>query len=281
MDVIINKQQFDRDAYLQRLDYDGRTVPTVETLKALHHAQLYTIPFENFDIQLGREINLNPEAIFEKLVHKRRGGHCFELNGIFLMALKFMGFDVRALLGRVHISGTPSGRGHQIELITIGGRQWIADVGFGGDTPRAPIPLELNQPTIRDGQKVRLVDADPFGIMLQTFKDDQWIDLYSFDLGHVCPADIDYGNHYNSTHPSTLFTIARVAALPVNNGVITLFNNTLKISIAEKEEVQELSEGQAYIDALKIHFGIELDMPYEKLHPLPETRSENEPTIEW
>jgi N-hydroxyarylamine O-acetyltransferase len=181
------------------------------------------------------------------------------------MALKAFGFEVRPLLARTHVTGTPTGRGHQIELVTIQGKQRIADVGFGGDTPRTPIPLEINQPTIRDGQKVRLVDADPFGIMLQTLKDDQWIDLYSFDLGHVCPADIDYGNHYNSTHPSALFTIARVAALPVNNGVITLFNNTLKRSISEKDEVQELSESQAYIDALKIHFGIELDMPYEKL----------------
>ena len=56
------------------------------------------------------------------------------------MALKSMGFDVRALLGRVHITGTPTGRGHQIELVTIEGKQWIADVGFGADTPRAPIP---------------------------------------------------------------------------------------------------------------------------------------------
>jgi len=70
----MNKQHFDRDVYLQRVEYDGRTVPTVETLKSLHQAQLYSVPFENFDIQLGREIYLGPEAIFEKLVNKRRGG---------------------------------------------------------------------------------------------------------------------------------------------------------------------------------------------------------------
>lgn len=272
----MNNHEFDRNAYLKRLNYMGKIMPTLDHLKALHHAQLYTIPFENFDILLGRGINLDPAALFNKLVHKKRGGYCYELNGLFLMALKAFGFDARALLGRVHKTGTPTGRGHQISLIILQGRQWIADVGFGGDTPRAPLPLELNQPTIHDGQKIRLVDTDHFGTMLQTLKDDQWQDLYSFDLGHVCPADIDYGNHFNSTHPSALFTFARVAALPVDNGVITIFNNTLKRSITGKDEVQELAEGQAYLDALKTHFGIELDAPYEMLRPLLGTGQRND-----
>ncbi|CAB1083723.1 hypothetical protein JY97_07215 [Alkalispirochaeta odontotermitis] len=261
--------KFDRKAYLQRINYVGDTTATWETLKALHIAQLYKIPFENFDIQLGHGVDLSPGAVFEKLVHRRRGGYCFELNGLFLMALRAFGFEARPLLARVHVTGTPSGRGHQIELITTDGEQWVADVGFGGDTPRKPIPLELNQPTLHDDQKVRLVDADHFGIMLQIEKDDKWIDLYSFDLSHVLPADIEYGNHYTSTHPNSLFVLARVAALPVEKGVVTLFNNTLKTIIAGNENLQELAEGQAYLDALKNHFGIELDAPYEKLRPLP------------
>lgn len=264
----MNENDVDIHAYLQRINFEGEKAPTLDTLKSIHHAQLYTIPFENFDIQLGRAINLNSGAIFEKLVQKKRGGYCFELNGIFLTALKSMGFDVRALLARVHLTGTPTGRGHQIELVTINGRQWIVDVGFGGDSPRAPIPLEFNQPTIHDGQKIRLVDAGHFGIMLQTEKDGEWIDLYSFDLSHVFPPDIAYGNHYTSTHPNSLFVFARVAALPIKNGTISIFNNTLKKVIAGNEDVIELTEGQEYLNALKAHFGIELDAPYEKLRPL-------------
>lgn len=276
----MNTLQFDRDAYLQRLNFTETISPTVDTLKALHHVQLHTIPFENFDIQLGRGINLEPEALFHKLVHNRRGGYCFELNGLFLMALKAFGFDVRALLGRVHITGTPTGRGHQVELINIQGRQWIADVGFGTDTPRSPIPLELDQPIIHDGQTVRLVNDECFGIMLQALKEDQWIDLYSFDLGHVCPADINYGNHFTSTHLSSVFVFARLAALPVDDGVVTLFNNTLKRMVAGEEETQELAEGQAYLDALKHHFGIDLGVPYEELRPLPGTDRREEQVLE-
>ena len=261
--------KFDCDAYLQRINYVGKTTPTLDTLKALHHAQLYTIPFENFDIQLGRGIDLAPGAIFEKLVLQMRGGYCFELNGLFLMALQAFGFDVRPLLGRVHITGTPTGRGHQIELVTIEGEQWIADVGFGAGTPRTPIPLERDRPTSHDGQTVRLVSSNPWGIMLQELTDDRWMDLYSFDLGHVCQADIDYGNHFTATHPGSLFVMARVAALPVERGVLTLFNNTFKRSIEGKDEEMDLKEGRPYIEALSSHFGIELDTPYESLRPLP------------
>ena len=144
----------------------------------------------------------------------------------------FIGFDVRALLARVHITGIPSGREHQLELINIDGRLWIADVGFGTDTPRSPIPLNFDQQTDHDRQTTRFVKDDRFGIILQSFREEGWIDLYSFDLGYVCPSDIELGNYYTSTNPSSLFVFARVAALPIENGVVTLFNYVLKKVLA-------------------------------------------------
>ena len=261
---------FAPDLYLARLHYSGTVRPTEDRLEALHRAQAYTIPFENFDILLGRGIALEPAALCDKLVRRARGGYCFELNGLFLLALQAFGFDARALLARVHLTGTPTGRGHQLILVTLQGRQWIADVGFGGPGLRAPIPLELNHPTTHDGQTFRLVEAAPFGIMLQTLQEARWQDLYSFDLGHVVPADIAYGNHFTSTHPSSFFTFARVAALPRPDGRVSLFNRTLRTATADGEHVQELEEGQPYLDALQTHFGIELGAPYEAIRPLPE-----------
>lgn len=259
----MSQYKFDCDAYLQRINHTGDISPTEKHLKELHHAHLYTIPFENFDILLGKGINLEPKALFDKLVRKKRGGYCFEQNGLFLMALNAFGFDTRVLLGRVHITGTPGGRSHQLTLITLQGKQWIADVGFGDDTPRTPFPLELDQPIIHDGQKIRLTGTEKFGFMVQALKDGQWLNLYSFDLGYVCPADIKYGNYFTSTHPESFFTSGCVAALPVQNGVFTLFNNTLKSVIGEKEDIQELADGQSYLDALKNYFGIESDELYK------------------
>jgi N-hydroxyarylamine O-acetyltransferase len=260
---------FSLDPYLARLHYSGAVQPTQDRLEALHRAQAYTIPFENFDILLGRGISLDPAVLYDKLVRRARGGYCFELNGLFLLALQAFGFEARTLLARVHLTGTPTGRGHQLILVTLQGRQWIADVGFGGPGLRAPIPLELNHSTTHDGQTFRLVEAEPFGIMLQTLEGIQWQNLYSFDVGHVVPADIAYGNHFTSTHPSSFFTFARVAALPTPNGRVSLFNCTLRIATADGEQVQDLEEGQPYLDALTGHFGIELDAPYEAMRPLP------------
>ena len=259
---------FNQTAYLERINYSGETSVSLETLKALQHAQFFTIPFENFDIHLGRAIELEPSALFHKLVQMNRGGYCFELNGLFLMALKSLGFDARPLLGRVHLTGTPTGRGHQISLITLQGNQWIADVGFGANTPRAPIQLMMDQPSTHFGQTIRLTESDQFGIMLQSLQDGQWQNLYSFDLGFVYPGDIKYGNYYTSTHPDSFFTNARVAALPSMDGGVTLMNTTIKRSGGGKAAMEELEEGQAYIDSLKSIFGIDLNVTYDALLPI-------------
>jgi N-hydroxyarylamine O-acetyltransferase len=261
---------FDSEAYLERVNLSGSVRSTEDRLADLQRAQLYTIPFENFDILLERGISLDPAVLCSKLVNRKRGGYCFELNGLFLMALQAFGFDARALLARVHLNGTPSGRGHQIALVTIRGRQWIADVGFGNPNLRVPIPLEFNRPFPQDGREVRLIDAGHFGTMLQARIDEQWQNLYSFELGHVFPPDILYGNHYASTHPNSLFTTARVAALATPEGATTLLNTTLKRTLAGKEQVQELEEGPGYLDALQTCFGIKLDAAYADLRPLPD-----------
>jgi N-hydroxyarylamine O-acetyltransferase len=259
---------FPKNTYLKRIDHGDTPRLTEEGLAALHRAQAFAIPFENFDIQLGRIISLAPEALVEKLLRRARGGYCFELNGLFLMALKAFGFDARALLARVHLHGKPSGRGHQIVLVELHGRRWIADVGFGHPHLLRPIPLELNRATTHGERQFRLSDAGRFGIMLQTRAGDGWQDLYSFDLGHVFPGDIAYGNHFTSTHPDAFFTNARVAALPREEGAITLYNLTLVERVAHREFTTELPEGPAFMEALRTHFGIELDLPYEALRPL-------------
>lgn len=272
---------FDHSAYLKRINFNGEVSATEDGLVTLHRAHLYAIAFENFDVWLRKTINLAPEHIFNKLVLKNRGGYCFELNGLFLMALKAFGFRARALLARVHRSGTPSGRGHQLSLICFGKRRWIADVGFGRETPRRPLALEYYQPVEKDGQTVRLVDAGPFGSMLQTVENGHWADLYSFDLSYVYPGDIAYGNHYASTHPDSMFTRACVAALPIDKGVVTLFNNSLTHATTGTKRMIKLDGESSYLEALKSYFGIDLEIPYGKLRPLTEPEALDVKLTAW
>jgi len=264
----MNENKFSRESYLERIRYSGYLSTTVDSLAAIQESQLQTIPFENFDICLNRKIFTTPSALLNKLIGTRRGGYCFELNGLLLMALQSFGFEARALLARVHISGKPTGRGHQISLVNINGKPWIVDVGFGADTPSIPMPLTINVPVSNNGQTFRLTENELFGFMLQCKNGEIWKDLYSFELNHVCLGDIEYGNHFASTSKKTIFTHARVAAIQVPNGVVTLLNHTVKKSIEGKEILIRLEENESYIQALETHFGIELDAGYNDLKPI-------------
>jgi N-hydroxyarylamine O-acetyltransferase len=264
----VSTTSFSLDAYCARIGYAGPLRPTVEVLDAVQQAQLEAIPFENFDILLGRGISLDPDPLCRKLLHARRGGYCFELNAVFLMALGSIGFEARSLLARVHMRGEPSGRVHQLILLTVDGRPWIADTGFGGPGLRAPIPLEPDVERTQLGECCRLVDAGPFGTMLQRHLDGGWRDLYSFDLGHVGPADIALGNHFTSTHPSSFFTFSRVAARQTPGGRVALLDLTLRRVEQGVETVEELPDGAAFLDAVASAFGIELDAPYAAMWPV-------------
>ena len=251
--------QFSSDNYLQRINHPGDVSVSLDSLIALHHAQIRTIAFENFDICMNRAIKLSPGDIFNKLVLSQRGGYCFELNGLLLMALKHYGFDARALLARVHLSGKPTGRSHQLSLVRINNKQWIVDLGFGADTPQRPVPFKLDTVYRFKTQNIRIIEDEVFGYMIQSEKPEGWINLYSFDLTHVCDADITYANHYTATHPQSQFVSNRFAALPLEGGMVTLVNYTLKTRTGGKEVTRQLKPGQTYLDALKANFGIVLE----------------------
>lgn len=260
--------KFNINEYLKRIKFDEKVSNTFEDLKAIHHAQHRTIPFENFDICLGKGINLDSSTIFQKLIMNKRGGYCFELNGLLLMALKTIGFEARALLCRVHIKGEATGRSHLISLVTINEKNWIVDSGFGAETPSFPIPLVCDQIFRSNNQTFQLLSSDLYGYMLQTKNGDEWKNLYSIELNHVCAGDIEYGNHFTSTSPKSFFTTSRTAALPVENGMITLFNHNLKKVINGKKENILLEENQSYISIIEKEFGIELDVKIEDLKPI-------------
>ncbi|MBP9636444.1 MAG: arylamine N-acetyltransferase [Nitrospira sp.] len=135
---------FDRDAYLARIKYEGPLIPSLETLQGLHRAHVMTVPFENLDIHLGRSISLAPADLFRKIVVERRGGYCFELNGLFALLLEALGIAVTRLAARV-CSGAEGvrPRSHQLLMVKMGTSVWIVDVGFGGQGLLEPLTLAV------------------------------------------------------------------------------------------------------------------------------------------
>jgi arylamine N-acetyltransferase len=146
----------DLDAYFDRINYRGATEPTLEVLQDLVTAHTRAIPFENLDPLVGTPVyDLSPEALTDKLVRRRRGGYCYEQNGLMGYVLAELGFRVRRLAGRVvwmlPPGAPPGAQTHTVLAVTFPGSHgpYLVDVGFGGQTPTSPIHFETGsvQPT--------------------------------------------------------------------------------------------------------------------------------------
>lgn len=257
--------KFDLDSYLERIGLGYVPTTDVTGLGELHEAHVFSVPFENLDIMLGRDISLEPGAIFDKLVTRRRGGYCFEQNGLFLMALEALGFTARPLLARVLLDpGEPTARTHQVLLVEISGSQRLADVGFGAGTIGRAIPMEMDNIEVISGAGYRITLKEPFGATLQRRETGDWYDQYSFSLERVLPADIQLSNHYTSTSPDVHFTQRRITMLANPKGRTDLMDMELTILRDGEKESRRLSGGAEYMAALKEHFGIELDAGFDQ-----------------
>ncbi len=130
------------DAYLTRIGHSGPCRADLATLNALHVGHLATFPFENVDVQLGNPPGLDPDAAFDKLVTRRRGGWCYEQNGLFGRVLATLGFAVSRISGGVlrQLRGDFVMGSHLCLKLALDGQDWLVDVGFGGGLLR-PVPL--------------------------------------------------------------------------------------------------------------------------------------------
>ena len=175
------------------------------TLEALHVAHMSAIPFENVDVRLGRPIRLDLEWLQDKLITRRRGGYCFEQNTLFAQVLRQIGFEVETLEARVRPRGAVATlpRTHMTLRIDIDGRPWLADVGFGGDGPIKPVPLDGEMSEQWDGRYT--VGRENGVHVLRREIAGEWYDMYAFTLAPALPIDFEVASHYTSTYPSSAF----------------------------------------------------------------------------
>jgi N-hydroxyarylamine O-acetyltransferase len=236
----------------------------------MHSAQVFSIPFENIDIHLGRPISLNPQDLLAKVLDRKRGGYCFELNGIFLMALKALGFKAFPQMARVlYGRRVPGPRTHEVLIVSLSGQEWLADTGFGGPGLREPIPMIPDHTFEQYGESYRLRPDAALGMVLQKKTKEVFLDLYSFNENELTlESDIETGNHYTSTSPASIFRRQRMCSLPQPWGRTTLTDLELTIHRSGQSTNLMLEPGPAYITALARHFGIEVDAKYEDLTPL-------------
>ncbi|NRP70900.1 N-hydroxyarylamine O-acetyltransferase [Ensifer psoraleae] len=227
--------------YLNRIGL-ARVPTTVDGLVALQQAQMRAIPFENIDVLLGNIPNLTENSIWAKLINARRGGYCFELNKLFGLALGALGFTIQPILCRVRMGAAEGGpRTHQAFIVTIEGVDWLADSGFGGPAPIAPLRIDTEELQTA-GRDVFRLRADPASgeLVVERKNGKEWFALFGFDRATALPSDFEGANFIcarweRSPFPSSLMMSVLTAEGPAN-----LLNKDFSLIRNQTEETETL-----------------------------------------
>lgn len=273
---------FDLTAYLRRIDYRGQPAVDLDTLKSLISLHTQAIPFENLGPFLGQPVEIDLPSVQRKLVQERRGGYCYEQNALLRAALQAIGFPVTGLAARVLWqvpAGHEAAQSHMILRVEIDGVGYLVDVGFGGQTPTAPLRLDTSaeQATAHGIYRLRRIEDD---YLLETQIAGSWRSVYRFDLQKQSAGDYKVFNWYCSTHPESRFVRQLVAARAFSGGRHTLLDGELSYyPHAGPRTVVHLAGPQALRDTLTDVFRIalpesaELEEAFARLFAAPEVRA--------
>jgi N-hydroxyarylamine O-acetyltransferase len=250
---------FDLDEYLARVGYAGPREPTLAVLHALTQAHAQHIPFENLDVLLGRPIQLELDAVFDKLVRQRRGGYCFEQNGLFLHVLSELGFHAKPLSARVRLQRprdyTPA-RTHLFIRAEVDGQSWLTDVGVGALSLTSAIRLLLDVEQ-RTPHEPRRIVHEGGRYFHQAYFAQAWNDVYEFTLEEMPPIDRELANWFTSAHPKSYFRNALMVARAAPDGVrVTLLDRELTIRHADGRADKRVLADEHVLPALAEHFGL-------------------------
>ncbi len=248
------------ETYFDRIGYSGPAVPTLQVLGDLLRAHVLRVPFENLDVQLGRSTTIEPEAAFDKIVSRNRGGWCYEHNGLFGWALSEIGFEVTRVAAAVMRAdrGSIADNNHLTLLVRAGGSDdtWLVDVGFGGSMI---VPIQL-----RDGA----YDQAPFRLGLRQMDASRWQfwedagdGEFSFDFTAEAAdeAALDKKCRYLQTSPESSFVLNLVAQIRLPEAHTTLRGKVFSQASPEGITTRILESPDELVTTLREEFG--LDVP--------------------
>jgi N-hydroxyarylamine O-acetyltransferase len=249
----------DISKYLDRIGYSGPTALSAQLLHDLHRRHMLSVPFENLDILLGRRIVCDQSAFVEKIVERRRGGFCYELNGAFSALLRALGFAVTMLSARVTRDDGQSGPefAHLVLRVDLD-EPWLCDVGFG-DSFVEPLCLQPGVEQPQGKRTFRLVkDGRVLHLELREPDTQHWERQYSFTLVPRRLDEFASMCEYHQTSPDSHFTRATVCSLATSDGRITLTDQDLMTTRdGERVSIPVISQAQRTA-VLRDTFGIEL-----------------------
>lgn len=243
--------------YLERIGIEGELGPDLETLKKIQKQHLINIPFENIDIFVNRTLKLNTDSLFAKIVEEKRGGICYELNGLLLKLLKEIGYDVKYISGRIRAEGTDLD--HVLLLVTIDNEKYMVDVGFK-DNYLYPIKMVPNliQENYRNNYKINALGNDKYQLI--KIVDNEETILYTFTTEEKHLSDFDMRCKYFENTPNTYFTNNPFSAIEREDGKIFITNKKLTTTKGDKIETKDIKSKEEFYCYLEELFKIKLSV---------------------
>lgn len=224
----VTAENFVLQDYFERIGYRGEPAADLATLNALMRHQLFAIPFENLDVQAGKIVSLVPEEIVEKLLKRNRGGYCYEVNGIFCMALEALGIAHRFVAARPMFYPLRRPKTHMAVVVTLDGRDWLCDLGFGSYGIRQPLALDTLDVEVAQDDDRFMLTMNGCEFVLKALVGGEWVNQYGFDLSPQEWIDFMPANYLNSTHPEAIFVQKLLVVRHTPAGRAILFGDTLK-----------------------------------------------------
>ncbi|MFJ8042791.1 arylamine N-acetyltransferase [Kitasatospora sp. NPDC096147] len=251
------------DAYLARIGATRPARPDHAALAALHRAHLLAVPFENLGIHLGEPVTLEPEALYGKLVERRRGGFCYELNGLFAELLRSLGFEVTVLAARVYAApdrlSIPFD--HLALRVDLADGPRLADVGFGAFI-REPLRLDLTDPQQDQGGTFTVRPDGEYLVVSQDGEAQYRLEQQPRQLADFVPTC-----WWHTTSPGSHFTRSLICSRQLPEGRLSLSGTRLIHTSGDGTRTVEELTGPEALAAYDERFGFTLPRLPEVLHP--------------
>jgi len=255
----------DSGSYLERIGIGSIDKPDKETLDRLVLCHQRTVPFENLDIYDAEiDVSLNIPVLYDKIVLRRRGGYCFELNAAFMSLLLSLGYDCYALAVRV-VWNFPDVMPitHRATVVTIDGVRYFCDVGFGGPSPQNALYLDVDG-FQESGANVFLIEKTKAGYTIYRMINGEKERLLLFSEEPCDPVDFLALNEFQSRGRDSMFRKGRLLNLITETGCVTLTGNVLKVHDGDNTSEKTLIDERELKDAMKKHFGLSVDFPLKR-----------------
>jgi len=241
----IEASSFDLQQYLKRINFQGEIKLNLEGIKKLMQSQIFSVPFENIDVQAGKAISLLGDDIVTQIVTKNRGGYCYQINGIFSLMLQEIGLPHYYIAVRPLVNPAPNTKTHLAIIATIENEEYLIDLGFGGNSIREPLKLSEIGTEIQHGSDTfTLVKTEEDEYLLQIQTGQEWTNLYSFDLTPQRWIDFKPANYFNYSHPESVFTQKLIVVLQNPLGKKILSKNSLKSVVNGIAEIITFEDDQ-------------------------------------